>query len=369
MYSNGRGVQQDEERAKEYFRRAASLGDPFGMSNLGCMHAHECALTEKSLDWCREEVADKFGIDWEMQLEENEISSHAFEMSGSSARSPYKTPAARKPGWLKQALREAEAALHISMQRAMQKDKLAAVQAHLQSLETSAAHHRAEAIRWFKKASDAGHVDSKTNLGIMLGETGDSEGTIDIMQQSLSLMSAPVLSEAKPSISIADIKPSMGYKPSHSLARAPVDSSCLGAASTESSLIASPHHHHSKHKEEYWRDPSIPKNQHRHEGLLLHQLGEIENSEQGMHLEKHTKHREQKKLSLAKSPPSAFFWGHTGDDSKSVSFSMHSRLLRPRSKLPPSMRHHEKGPVRRPRVATLFDQKRLKRPWLLDSKK
>eukprot|EP00946_MAST-07B_sp_MAST-7B-sp1_P005174 g5174.t1 len=209
MYLNGRGVQKDEGRAKEYFHRAASLGDPFGMSNLGCMHAHECALAEKSLEWCREEVANKFGIDWEMQLEQNQISSHAFELSGPSAESPFETPAARKPGWLKQALREAEAALQMSMQRAKQKDKLAAVQDHLRSLETSASHHQAEAIRWFKKASDAGHIDSKMNLGIMLGETGDSEGTIDIMQQSLSLTSAPVLAEATPSISIANIKPSV----------------------------------------------------------------------------------------------------------------------------------------------------------------
>ena len=233
-----------------------------------------------------------------------------------------------------------QAALHISMQRAMQKDKLAAVQAHLQSLETSAAHHRAEAIRWFKKASDAGHVDSKTNLGIMLGETGDSEGTIDIMQQSLSLMSAPVLSEAKPSISIADIKPSMGYKPSHSLARAP-STARVSAASTESSLIASPHHHHSKHKEEYWRDPSIPKNSTGMRDSVAPTRGNRKFRATGM-LSRSILNVENRKLSLAKSPPSAFFWGHTGDDSKSVSFSMHSRLLRPRSKLPPSMRHHEK---------------------------
>ena len=163
----------------------------------------------------------------------------------------------------------------------------------------------------------------------------------------------------------------MGYKPSHSLARAPIDSSCLGAASTESSLIASPHHHHSKHKEEYWRDPSIPKNQHRHEGLLLHQLGEIENSEQqGMHLEKHTKHREQKKLSLAKSPPSAFFFGGTPETTQKVylfrcihvcyalgqSCHLQCDIMR-RDLYAPSLQS-----------STLFDQKRLKRPWLLDSK-
>ena len=365
LYQEGRGVQRDVEKAIAYFERAAALGDPWAMGNLGCKHAHECTLAEKSLDWCREESAERLGIDWEMRLEQEGVD-HGVMASPNFQTLPRKA-IERTPGWLERCVVEAESALREAAHSTLQKGNLAALQQHLKKLEETAEHHRAAAIKWFTKASNAGHLDSMRNLGIMLGED-----SAKIMQRSLTLTPSAFEETLQQSPhTIANITPSMGYRPSHSLARVPIDSSCLGLAQEGSSTIASPHHHHSKHNSEYWKDPKTPLHQYKHEGLLLHRV-DAESSQNNcvpgssplpppkQHLSSAGPH----KLSLANSPPAAFFWGHRGDDAKSRRMSMQSRLLRLRPKLPMSMRNDGTGTQRHVRGAATQNAQNLRRASL-----
>ena len=358
MYQYGRGVHRDGTRALDFFKSAAKLGDIWAINNLGCKHAHEAMLAQKSLEWCREECAQKFGIDWEMKLEEKDLT--LFDLIASN-RGIETLTTNRKPGWLKITIEKVEDAVRIDQEAVQKKSSLKALQDHIQELESIVSQHRTMAVELFKKASDAGHIDSMKNLGILLGDGAESEG-VDILRDSLNLSSEIqgekfiLTSPSSENTKTADITPSMTYRPSHTLAREPINHSCLGTAKDDKSIIASPYRHYNAHMSEYYDHPKTQ------EGLLLSSslssstlsLGVGKNSVSGKlcvseYCDKPGSPHGDAKLSaknnsgketlkLIKDPPAAFFWGHTGDDEKSRQMLAQSRLLRPRAHLPLSMR-------------------------------
>jgi TPR repeat protein len=338
-YIEGRGCQKDFIRAKQYFKRAAELGDAYGYYNLG--------LVETMLAKKEEEILLK-------QLQQKQQITFTPKTGRIPENILHNMICKRKPGWVKNAYDNKKEREEWNKYVIEKRNITSRNDFKINTIKNNISDHYETAEKCFQEAANRGHIKSMMSYGLSLVRRGLQRDGYLLMQKSQSLMDRKdgKENELKPPPSIVSPRnsaidynalngsilsscimsaSSFEQRPSTALSSHPLHHSSLENIE-EKITITSPKHHLLKHHRSYW------KKERTHDGLHL----ELSDFETGVdNCSQRTqrpqtaclmgKHHHQKHLDVLRPQSAAYFWGSkaTTTTASLPVLSMTSRVSRP----------------------------------------